>query len=172
MFETAGEEKVRQYGSDFLASFRKVDFWGPKTGGCFTVLAGTSKNESHHSIKLVKDGACLAEAKLGFGQGVVVIESLQGTQGLHKKLNEFRHNFRSPWANFLIQKVEEHARKCGFEWVAIRRPETLFYYDKPVRTASEKEKEEIRARMRLLYNNAANAMGYRKAGYYFFVNRL
>ena len=83
-----------------------------------------------------------------------------------------------PWANYLLQQVEEHARAHGFKYVKVRRPETLDYYGAPMTESAEfqtfdfgSETRAIREDMRKLYYSVAHAMKYKRM-FPFFVKEL
>ena len=115
---------------------------------------------------------------------------MQGIYGKQTELERFREMHGMPAFNYMIQAIEGHARKLGFEEVEIRVPETLNFYHIPIismkkesairakyrskakaEKALEREREMVRRRMEALYKGIAKAMDYRRKGL-FYVKRL
>ncbi|MFA4855069.1 MAG: hypothetical protein WC634_00595 [archaeon] len=174
-YATGGIEPAAKYGGQFIDSFKQIALSGKKRRG-YIVNSHHSEYESAYSVALSLSAPAALRAKLcgagiGFGEKVVVIESLHGSrEKVQPELERFRETYGKPGANYLIHTVEEHARKNGFEWAIIRHPKSLYYYQHPtVRT--RREAREVRKRMLALYQNAAYAMGYERQGS-FFVKKL
>jgi len=109
---------------------------------------------------------------LGFKEDSVIIESMQTRKEAIPTLNAFRRVSKKQALNFMLNKVEEHARELEFNEVKIRTPETLYFFHFPhkvkVQTMSDKQ---IRAQMKVLYARVASAEGYKREGN-FYVKRL
>jgi hypothetical protein len=172
-----GGEKI---GQQFMDSFPKHIL--KKRRRAFTVGMSSTQHESQYGlvIRLGADymGQKIASVKLGFEGEAVVIEAINGSDGVKKDLDAFKNLAGMPWANYLLQKVEEHARKHGFKYVKIRRPETLDYYHAPVTQGIEFQTFDfgvgaraIRESMRKLYYSVAHAMRYKRK-FPFFVKAL
>jgi hypothetical protein len=112
--------------------------------------------------------ADIAHVKLGFESKAVIVEAMQGDKGRQPEFERFREMHGKPWANYLIEKLEEHAKKTGFKKVKIRVPESLYYYHyKEVDSKVKKKDREVQEEMEALYNSVAEAMGYRRKGNFF-----
>lgn len=101
----------------------------------------------------------LARIGIGFDKEALIIEVIQGRKKGEEKRNIFRSIIKTNWTNFMIQQIEKNARKCGFNEIKIRRPETLNAY--------QLQNQEIKEQMRILYYSIAKAMGFEKKGPYF-----
>jgi len=177
-----GPSMVR-FGKLFLTTFPVTKMSGKKRTH-FTVTTFPSNYESPVSVGIAAikgKGApaerlknlVVAEALLTFERNAVVI-CLHGRRRAQPELERFRLAAGMPWAEFLVQKVEAHARACGFRQARIVVPETMHYYQTPFaegRHATLEERRKIRANMKALYEGVADSMGYKKEGL-FFVKRL
>jgi hypothetical protein len=172
-----GGEKI---GQQFIESFPKHVL--KKRKRVFSIGIGPTKHESYLGLVIHLGskyrGQKIASVKLGFEKDAVVIESIQGIDKTKKDLDAFKNLAGMPWANYLLQQVEEHARKHGFKYVKIRRPETLDYYGAPMTESAEfqtfdfgSETRAIREDMRKLYYSVAHAMKYKRM-FPFFVKEL
>ena len=178
-YKSAYEENIKRFGKKFLKSFPRTNL--AKKGNRFVVSIKEMGpvNESSFSLTLEKElgkktrlnQLTLGDARLGFEEEAVVVEALKGLsdydapQGITPlaELDRFRQYFGKPWANYLLEKIEEQARKNGFSKVKIRRPESLYFYWHTFR----REKKETRKTMRRLYGRVANEMGYKRKGIFF-----
>lgn len=127
------------------------------------------------TVRLVKQ-AKIASASLLFERNAVIIAAIKGEpsariiqkdQTSKQLLDRLTTVAKMPWANYLVQQVEQHARQCGFREVRIAKPETLHYYREPYGAKNPGDVERIRKNMRTLYYNVAKAMGYTEKGDYF-----
>ena len=177
-YATGDLETAARYGRQFIEPFKQITLKGEKRRTYSIRRQQYEELESVNSIMLFMSAdpkalpaKILCGAGIGFGEKVVVIESLHGSrEKVQPELERFRETYGKPGANYLIHTVEEHARKNGFEWAIIRHPKSLYYYQHPtVRT--RREAREVRKRMLALYQNAAYAMGYERQGS-FFVKKL
>jgi len=135
---TAGSG-VRQFGKRFITTFPEITL-GEKKRNVFVVSADISYHESPVAVVLWREpareitgarGAAFGEAKLLFEKDAVTM-LFQGERKAQPWLERFREMHGMPWAEFLAEKVEEHARRCGFRQARIAAPETLEYYKKPL----------------------------------------
>jgi hypothetical protein len=172
-YKSATSNTAQRLGRGFLESFERIEIKGKKRR-IFVVSTSEAKFESDNSIALQTRGLetekeeKLAEVKLGFESNAVIVEAIQGFRGMQPELERFREMHGKPWANYLIEKVEKHAKKLDFSKVKIRIPESLYYYQYPY---SSRKTREIREKMVNLYYGVAKARGYRRKGR-FFVKRL
>ena len=74
------------------------------------------------------------ELKLDFPQEQVDelhVVTIQGKKGCKRSAEKIKHELGMSWPNFLLQKLEQHAKKMGFEKIKIVNPELLEYYKHP-----------------------------------------
>jgi hypothetical protein len=114
----------------------------------------------------------LAEARLSFEKNAVIVTALQGKRSKKNWLDRFKSITKYSWAEYLIERIEEHAKRNGFDKIKIVVPETLPYYKEPyipltVGLYKGTTPEKIRASMKRLYDGVAKKMGYTKKGDYF-----
>lgn len=183
-YKTASQHNAALFGKEFIETFPKTELRGKKRKK-FVVSICKAFFESSYSVGLRAKATgsgkeisefAFANAKLGFQKNTLIVEALNATKGKQPELERFREMHGKPWANYLLEKAEEHARKCGFKKVKIRTPESLYYYHyanlgKGKKQDKEKQKREIQERMEALYSKVAKAMGYKRRGA-FFVKRL
>ncbi|MBI4043892.1 MAG: hypothetical protein HY393_03755 [Candidatus Diapherotrites archaeon] len=178
-FKTAAGEALLSHGKPFIETFALH----PLAYGKWEVGIGRSTYESSVGVGIypgrsteepipVRRDSALVQAKLGFERKAVIIEALQGKRGNVKDVQRMNAALGMPWPNYLLQETEKHARACGFKKVKIRKPETLYYYKHPAVPVKTGEApgpviERVQARMRALYEKAAQAMGYHEEpGFY------
>ncbi|MDO8647429.1 MAG: hypothetical protein Q7R70_03365 [Candidatus Diapherotrites archaeon] len=185
--------KTIVFGKKFLSTFPEIEVRGKKRKK-FALFLSRTDWESPVSIALnVQDvpkgsnlpGAWhprlmqskLAEAGLEFDKNSVIM-TLQGRQLTEREqkakplLDLFKNCSGKSWADFLVERVEEHARQLGFKQCKIREPSTLVFYQTPVvskpgssrRPATDGEKLKIRQQMHKLYDGTALSHHYRKEG--------
>ncbi len=104
----------------------------------------------------------LARIGLGFDKEAIIIEVVQGRKKGEEERNAFKSLVQKNWTTFMIEKIEENAKKCGFKEIKIRRPETL--------TAYQLQTPQIKRQIRILYYSIAKSMNFRKRGPYFIKN--
>lgn len=175
-YKTANSERIETYGKEFVETFPKITLKGKKRRA-FVVDTGHSCLESRKSVRLAVYNAeagkvkgipaDVAFLKLGFSKNAAIVEAIQGTAGWQPEFERFRALHGKPWANYLVEKLEEQARRTGFRQVKIRAPESLFWYYHKSKDESNSDYLERRKRMEALYNNVANAMGYSRKGNFF-----
>ncbi len=179
---------AEKFGLPFLQSFPRFSIRGIKRKR-FSVSVSTCDFDYESPVSITlhlqdmskapnkktmkKEAQLLSEARLGFEKDSVKVEALQINSILEDKIPEIRQwldRFKSktgkPWANFLVQKIEDQARKLGLKQVKITIPERLYYYQNPFVKPGQTVKK-IRKGMRELYYGVANAMDYRIEGDYF-----
>ncbi|MAG17853.1 MAG: hypothetical protein CL944_00055 [Candidatus Diapherotrites archaeon] len=160
-----GKDLLR-FGRKFLLSFPEQIVRGKKRT---RYVIGLSKgvNESNFVVGLRLESQTgerernLGSVSLGFDKDSVIMIP-NGHFGEQPMLDRFKHITEKPWANYLVELIEEHARKNGFQQVKIPVPESLYYYKNPVNVDSERETEQVRRRMRTFYGNVARAMHYER----------
>lgn len=170
-------ESIERFGKPFITSFSTKTLSGK--GVKFSTRLSKSENESPIALSLnyaLAGGKRkrLAEARLSFEPESVIIEAIQGRNS-KEMISRFKGDSGMTWAEFLMQQVEENARKAGMSAVKIKRPERLESYKDPFneiiysgeRFGAEKEVERIRDAMRALYYGLAKKLGYRKEEEYF-----
>ena len=195
----AGGSGVRQFGKRFMTTFPEITL-GEKKRNVFVVSADISYHESPVAVVLWREpareitgarGAALGEAKLLFEKDAVTM-LFQGGRKAQPWLERFREMHGVPWAEFLAEKVEEHARRCGFRQVRIAAPETLKYYKEPLVRDERLERKmrelglpqntpkeqlskvmdlirgEIRGEIKALHEGVARKRGYKREGGFFF----
>jgi hypothetical protein len=183
-----GHRSRVKYGTVFITTFPKTSILQKRAR--FSLGVSISSFESPICVKLSRHMRArqpgnkprernpeMAQVRLGFEKGSVVIRALQGTEGQKRAFRHFRLVTGKPAMNYLVEQVEKHAKETGFGFVKIARPETLQYYKYPdlgVRRIGgrfEQEREKIRKEMNALYYGLAKKMGYKKEEK-FFVKRL
>lgn len=183
---TALGKSILSNGKKFVGSF------GERNVGGFSVKLSPSSFESPLAVSLFSpNGRHLFSAKLGFGQGAVIVEAFHGApvpdsrspqaalvtrwvKGKHgsvrqfdvpvnKGLVEFKQLTAVPAPNYLMREIEKTASQNGYREIRIRRPETLFWYRY---YKGKGNMEELLGRMRRLYYGVAAAEHYRKTDEY------
>ena len=109
-----------------------------------------------------KQKIVLARIGIGFDKDAIIIEVVQGRKKGEEERNAFKSLVQKNWTTFMIEKIEDRAKKCGFKEIKIRRPETL--------TAYQLQKPEIQRQIRILYYSIAKSMNFKKRGPYFVKN--
>ncbi len=172
------------YGKPFLDSFPERKFGG------FSIRLGPTQYESPVAVSLFSPkGRRLFSAKLGFDEGAVIVEALQGAPvpdwrspeaesvarwvkgkygaarqfdvPVNKWLVEFERLTSVPAPNYLIKEIEKIAAANDYKEVHIRRPEKLWWY---MFYEGKGGHEEFLDRLRKLYYGVGKAEGYRKSG--------
>ena len=161
------------YGRKFLTTYPEQTIAGKKrtkykvgvgaslfeSPVCISIeLCPTGKNVSETGSKM------LASAKLGFNPGVVIVVP-QGVWRKKRELDRFKTITGTSWADFLLEKIESHAKEKGYAEVRIPLPETLYYYKDPA--ALMNNVEDVRVNMRHLFSKVALGNGYEKKESYY-----
>jgi|GEM_PF-2390409 len=183
-FKTAEHETYVALGRRFVEKFRPIEMKGKKHRFIVSFFADDHLVPGYESRRnlgiMVRLSAEEAEKKgrgryprdlvlgiaaIGFEEDALVIEAIQGKEKTEKTLkNEFWRTAKTPLLEFLLKTAEEHARSLGFSRVKIRRPETMYYYEKPFTSADH---HIVRKGMRKLYSQLATKFGYKKGKFFY-----
>jgi len=122
-----------KFGRPFLGTFPSF-FYKGRTG-TFLVDLRRGNWESPIQVSLLTN-ACFKTGKfeerpeveafnikLDFYKDTVKIVGIQGGENASQFIREFESLAKTPAANFLIQLIEDHARKQGYKRIQIIRPE-------------------------------------------------
>ncbi len=102
----------------------------------------------------------------------IIIEGIQGTQGVKREVTGFRERMGRGWASFLLKELERQAKKLGFDSIRILKPEHI----KPLQSYNEQREaeywerltredaEKIYKRTTGMYYAIAKDAGYKKQG--------
>jgi hypothetical protein len=168
-FGTAMQETYVKLGRSFIEKFNSRTI-GKKNDRTYLIQADElGLYDSARQVQIIcqegKENNYLGHLSLGFTKSGLIIEAIQGTMGKKQMQREFWRLGKKPIFEFMLHEIEEHAKKLGFRYIKIRRPETLYYYKKPyLKTKSDKE---IRRSMRILYDKVARHAGYKKEEFYY-----
>ena len=152
--DTAKFSQIEFFGRLFLASFPH-HFVG--RGKNISLKVSNSKHESPAAITLFKrdnSGSVIAfQAKLGFGIGTVFIEAIQGASpkpnvNIAFETDSLNQGLGMPWPNFLLKKIEQHAKRLGFKRVFIHGPRTSMYFDMLIDLPSLSKADEAKIEAR------------------------
>jgi len=168
-YRTGSETSAQKFGKSFIETFKLVPLQGQR-GRKFTIAGGKMCSEAATTISLKtedrKSSRQIATVGIGFEKDAVIIEMVQGGLRSQSDLDRFRALQGKPWANDLIERIENHAKERGFRQVKIRVPESLYYYHYPA-FATKAEAVEIRERMEKFYSSFADAMEYERKTRFF-----
>lgn len=148
-------------GFEFMVSFPREQF-----ENYTTQLSNAVRHESPVAIHLLLGRAkLLAELPLNFarvkGYGKsLLLEGIQGMGGKRTSLAQFAEKTEAKWANHLIKRAIDHARKCGLESVGIIDPKSLYWFQKPSGCRTEAEVKEVQTRIMGLYKAVAKKLGF------------
>lgn len=157
---------AEKYGRRFIEQFKtKTIRPGIHLG------IGASLFESDRAVIIYSNGHAIGEARIGFDREGVVVEAIQGMNGVKMELDEVKKKTGQSWTVNAVRAIEETAKEIGMRTVKIRLPETLYYYRRPVVSESpmsiHEVQEAIRARMRATYRSTARELGYREKKRFF-----
>ena len=194
-YASGGRTALNAFGRGFTESFPKILLKGKK-GRKFSLRCATARWESCWAAVLetvpvrgAGTSTRVADVNLGFEREAVIVEAMHGHEKMQPWIERFREMHEKPVFNFVLERVEEHARLLGFKQVKIRVPESLWFFKSPSlfgnkmaklaritdlkerEKQGEKAKEDIRRGMEALYKAVAKAMGYKRKGL-FYVKRL
>jgi hypothetical protein len=181
-YNTASSKNISRYQRNFLSSFPVIELKGKKRAK-FVVSRQTNVGrltshylyESPVSIVLHRksisktnhDSMLLGRIDLGFEKEAVIVESIKGVKGSASELDRFKSMHKKHGLEFLVQVVEEQAKKTGFKEVKIRDPETLHAFNDLPLEHTLGEVNKIRQRMIELYKAVADARGYTRKGNFY-----
>ena len=155
---------ILKYGKSFLGSFWPIKV---RTGqGNFFASIILGKHESPVFFALSRQVPGHRHPKmigwiaLAFEKNAVLIETIQGEKWEKPGLDTFSQTVSVPWANFLVNQIERHARKLGFSEVKIRYPETLENYKFPATWGTKKTTKEIQRIMKHFILKVAETASY------------
>ncbi|MDO8624578.1 MAG: hypothetical protein Q7R47_00725 [Candidatus Diapherotrites archaeon] len=172
-FKTTIYKNISRFGNRFLETFPRQVFTAPN-GRSYTIDRDLGQHESRESITIsvtkVQRPRELAWARIGFKRGVVIVEAMQTEKAGTKYLNEFRRIAKKQALDKILEEIEAHAKQMGYRELRVRRPETLFYYQRPLERTGRTGRQ-TRAGMRLLYDKIAANNQYKK-GLFFYVKKL
>jgi hypothetical protein len=189
-YPTTSRKRIRKFGKRFIDSFPLIEF-GVKKKKRFVVLMESEGNffslldESPVSVVLQRNflepkkntkglntdiagKVVVAKIYLGFEKRNVIVEGIKGGRNVKSHLDSFRGIHGRNAFGFLMELIEEHAKKTGFHSIKIRLPDTLqayYYLDK--KKLPKQEIERIRKRMWALYEGIARTRGYKKEKNFF-----
>ena len=160
---------------------RAADFWdslekrsiGGEQGRGFEIARTRPGFEVQQGIGIFSEGTPGTIMNVGFGfKGRTIIMIPQGKKpdiNEPRKVRQLLGRFQTATgkypANYLVEAIEEHARRHGFKTAKIPIPESLYHYQNPY--AKPEEIPKIQERMRKMYAAIASAMGYRERGLYY-----
>lgn len=158
MLEFRWNKNSFKLGKRFIKTFPTIELKN------FKVRLERSKHESPVAItifpKVMATG--IAQAKLNFSEipkwgKSVLVEGMQGKKERRADISKFHRESKMPWANFMVQKAIEHAKRCGFKAIGIIDPECLYWYHGPV---GKRPTKEVQEGMRKLYQTVAKNLGF------------
>ena len=123
----ARPRNINRFGKLFLASFPVQEV---HKGVLLQTMS--SMFESPVAVGLLIPGKLQLVARLGFTSNGVVVEAIQGQAGSKRDVDNLSDRLGKPWANFLLEQIENHARGVGFSHAYMRTPETMWYYQRPM----------------------------------------
>lgn len=165
----AGKRAILKHGKPFIETFPAEKIPGPK-GAVFQIAVRATEG-SHHPIELRlehilkhRHGESVGSLMLGFTRDSIIVDGIQGKKGKLEHMHAFNTAVQQTWADALFQRLEAHAKACGFKSIKILRPEYAYYYHF---TGEGKPKSpEIQEHMRDLYYTIARHLKYTKEGKY------
>ena len=102
----------------------------------------------------------IGQIAVSFGKKTVKVEAITGTIGTKSFLDRFKTVKGKSWVDYLMDRLENHAKETGFKAVMIRRPETLPDYYNPSGAGNIQEAERIRKNMKTMYYRITENRGY------------
>ncbi len=175
-FQTGSPRTLSGFGLELMRRFyRRWPFKGPRTihvsKNCY-IVATHESFESVIGIELRRKDTPVGKIKIGFAPHSIIIEAIQG-RGKEFFVEDTNEELKKPWANAIMEKIEENARKAGVKRILIRRPETLHVYKEHAKNAKRTDlpfveyEKRIVEKMSRIYYALAKKMGYRKTPRFF-----
>lgn len=124
-------------GKTYLVDLRSNKYDSP-----FSIAISISAPGKNSAVSEKK----IFEAPIAFRNNGVVIKTFQGARGVSGEIRDLERAVRMPIANFLCSVIEEEARRLGFKYTYIMRPETSTWYSIPI-TDDEVKKSAAGRRM-------------------------
>ena len=125
-FSTAYVRNIEKYGKLFIASFpqKKVG-----SDGSLVLDISVGTQESPVALSISNSNEIQVNAKLGFSNGSVIVEALQGpNSNKGEAIKKINQRLGTQWPNFLLAELEQHARGLGFRTVSIRNQESGWWH--------------------------------------------
>lgn len=180
--------KVR--GKTYLIDLKQTDYEAPFAVSISARVKGKEDPFPGTKNRKLKDREkVIFQASVSFRKNGVVIETFQGNVGVSGEIRAFESAAQMPAANFLCSTIEDEAKRLGYKYVYIKRPETNPWFKDPMlsdelrkipgikkfagtRVTSKSEKVEykrletiaanrIRTRMKKMIDGVANSRNYK-----------
>jgi hypothetical protein len=128
-----------RFGKEFLSNFPTTFYKGKK--GTFVIDLKRTNWESPLQVSLITNAPIQVgkqhthteieafSIKLDFYKDTVKIVGIQGGENASGPIREFESLAGTPIANFLIQLIEEHAKKQRYKKIKIMKPETNIHME-------------------------------------------
>ncbi len=148
--KTAQPKNILKFGKLFLSSFPERNL-----GNGYWMLVSKTPHESSVGVMIDGPQGFRAMCRIGFSKNSVIVEAIQSEPGHQKRVEELNQQLGAHWPNVLLNSIESHARELGFDFAAIRGPETMHYYKRPLTgtvpaTEQSKIRDQVLERMQFL----------------------
>ncbi|GEM_PF-2696350 len=121
-FPTGKPKNIIKFGGKFLGNLRIPIRAGKNR--IFEINLLPADHESHLSLGIypLNERHTQFEIKLGFSKDIVFVEAIQGPRKAREIANAMTKDLGTNWSNYLLEMIEQHAKKSGYQKVCIRDP--------------------------------------------------
>lgn len=165
-YSSAKRPAYLKFGKNFLTHVSQITF---KDGGSRKYIFEVTEPyyESDFVLGIIHENkqgqSTIARLSTGFEKDTLIIESMQNSPNKNNLLNEFRRLSKKQTLQFMLDEVQRLAKERRFKEIKIRRPQTLYWYQKAIAADNLKNpltRKQTQANMRTLYQKVALRNGF------------